>query len=353
MPETSNTSGPLPGSWRGVLGSEEFPAEKDRYHLYVGLFCPFAHRVILIRQLKGLQELLPMSVVKAYPKGDEGWRFPNSDSEYPGSTVDHLFNSSFLHEIYYRSPPTFKEYKGKFSVPVLWDKKTNQIVNNESEDIMRQLNTAFNHLLPEGPQRALNFYPSDLSTEIDEVNSWLVPDLNLGVYKAGFAADQEGYSKACATVFATLDKLQEILIAHNRPYILKDQISELDLKAYATLIRFDTIYVQHFKLNVGMIRHNYPYLHRYIKNMYFNVEGVRDTTDFKHIKENYVKSHPGINPQGIVPDGPVPNLEAWSEMCEKWRATWANPDGTLNGQIYLSYPEWLLGLRTGRLSISN
>ena len=217
---------------------------------------------------------------------------------------------------------------------------------------MRQLNTAFNHLLPKGPQRDLNFYPSDLKAEIDDINSWLVPDLGLGVYRAGFAPDQEAYSKACTTVFATLDKLQAILIDHDRPYILKNNISELDLKAYATLIRFNTIYAQHFKLNVGMIRHNYPYLHRYLKNMYFNVEGVKDTTNFKHIKENYVKSLPDINPKGIVPDGPIPNLEAWSELCEKWRATWANPDGTLNGQIYLSSPEWLLGLRKGRLSIS-
>ena len=308
---------PNPGSWRNVLGSSEFPAEPNRYHLYVGLFCPFAHRVLLTRQLKGLQEFLPLSIVAPYPKEPHGWRFPSGTDPYPGSTKDHLFDSSYLHEVYFRSPPAYKEYQGKYSVPVLWDKQTNQIVNNESEEIMRMLNTAFNDLLP--PDKAeLNFYPSKLQSKIDETNAWLVPNLNSGVYKAGFATDQESYESACRNVFVHLDKLSSILSSSSGPFVLGDLLTELDLKAYATLIRFDTIYVQHFKLNLGTIRHDYPILNRYLKHLYWKVPGFKETTDFKHIKENYSKSHPKINPLAITPLGPTPDIEAWTEDDEKW-----------------------------------
>ncbi|MCJ1369832.1 hypothetical protein MMC20_001044 [Loxospora ochrophaea] len=321
----SKLSGPLDGSFRGVLGSDEFPAERHRYHLYIGRFCPFAHRVMLTRELKELQDFLPISIVRPYPKEDGGWRFPTSDSEYPGSTVDHLFGSKFLHEVYFRSPPAYSEYKGRYSVPVLWDKKTNQVVNHESEDIMRQLNTVFNSFLPENSKvSSLDFYPERLRPEIESISSWLVADLNTGVYKAGFAPDQTSYAKACQTVFAALDRLEAILEHHNGPWILMDsQPTELDLKAYATLIRFDAIYVQHFKLNVGTIRHNYPHLHRYLKHLYWKVEGVKETTNFVHIKENYSKSHTDINPKHITPIGPVPDIEPWTEKDEAWRLTWA------------------------------
>ncbi|MCJ1315014.1 hypothetical protein MMC15_000328 [Xylographa vitiligo] len=155
----ANTS-PNADSWRHELGSRDFPVEFERYHLYVGLFCPFAHRVLLTRQLKGLQKFLPMSIVKPYPKEHGGWRFPETDTGYEGSTVDLLFHSAFLHDVYFRSPPAYSKYEGQYSVPVLWDKKTDQIVNNESEDIMRQLDAAFNDLLPKGSdERDLDIYP--------------------------------------------------------------------------------------------------------------------------------------------------------------------------------------------------
>ncbi|MCJ1397287.1 hypothetical protein MMC11_000479 [Xylographa trunciseda] len=315
-----NNTNPNTSSWRHELGSKDFPIEPDRYHLYVGLFCPFAHRVLITRQLKGLQKFLPMSVVKPYPKEDGGWRFPDTDSEYEGSTIDHLFHSPFLHDIYFKSPPTYSKYEGKYSVPVLWDMKTNQIVNNESEDIMRQLNKAFNDLLPKGSEeRALDFYPEHLREQINSINSWLLPDFCGGVYRAGFAPDQESYNKACMVVFAALDRLEELLKSHEGPYILKEQMTELDIKAYTTLIRFDTIYVQHFKVNIGTIRHNYPSVHRYLKNLYWNVEGVKETTDFRHIKENYSKSHSDINPKAITPLGPLPDIESWTEKDESWR----------------------------------
>ena len=258
-----------------------------------------------------------MSIVKAYPKNDGGWRFPKTDDEYPGSTVDHLFHSEFLHDIYFKSLPN---YEGKYSVPVLWCKKTNQIVNNESQDIMRMLNTAFNHFLPEGSkERELDFYPPDLRSQIDDINPWLMSDLNEGVYKAGFAGTQADYEKNAKIVFKTLDRLESMFKDHNGRYVLGNRTTELDIKLYNTLVRFDTIYVQHFKLTIGTIRHNYPFLTRFLKHMYWKVKGVKETTNFKHIKENYSKSHVDINPKSITPLGPFPEVEEWTEEDEDWR----------------------------------
>ncbi|KAL8875619.1 MAG: hypothetical protein Q9198_006047 [Flavoplaca austrocitrina] len=321
------------GSWRHQLGSPDFPPEPDRYHLYVGLFCPFAHRVLLTRELKGLQQFLPISIVKPYPKEGGGWRFPSTDEEYPGSTVDHLFHSEFLHDVYFRSDT---EYEGKYSVPVLWDKKTNQIVNNESEDIMRMLNTAFNDFLPahDTARRELDFYPSPLRPQINEISSWMMPNLNSGVYRAGFATDQESYEKNCRIVFATIDRLESYLSDHPRNiYVLGPHITEIDLKLYTTLVRFDVIYQQHFKLMIGSIRHNYPHLHRWLKHMYWNVAGVKETTDFKHIKENYSKSHADVNPRAITPLGPDPNIERWTEEDEQWRKDREQGPESLKGHM--------------------
>ena len=306
------------GSWTHKIGDPNFPVEADRYHLYVGLFCPFAHRVIVTRELKRLQEFLPMDIVRAFPKDDGGWRFPATNNEYPGATVDRLFHSKFLHEIYFKSDP---DYKGKYSVPVLWDKKTNQIVNNESEDIMRMLNTAFNEfLLSDSQERKLNFYPLDLQKVIDQISSWMMPNLNNGVYKAGFAPTQEMYEKNCVLVFETLDRLEAILAKEDRLFILgTTQPTEIDIKLYTTLVRFDTIYQQHFKLMIRSIRHGYPHLNRWLKNFYWNIDGIKQATNFKHIKENYAKSHGDINPKSITPLGPEPEVEAWTEADQKWK----------------------------------
>ena len=285
----------------------------------VALFCPFAHRVIITRELKGLQSFLPISIVKAYPKEGGGWRFPDTDHEYPGSTIDHLFHSKFLSEVYRKSRG---DYTGKYSVPVLWDKKTNQIVNNESEDIMRMLNVAFNHYLPENDQRReLNFYPNALKDKIDEINGWMMPNLNAGVYKAGFAADQERYDAAALVVFEALDRLEKMLKEQNSIFLIPGSPypTEVDIKLYTTLVRFDTIYQQHFKLMLRSIRHNYPHLNRWLKNFYWNVPGVKETTNFKHIKENYTKSHQDINPKSITPLGPEPEVESWTQEDEHWK----------------------------------
>ncbi|KAL2358883.1 glutathione S-transferase, partial [Cryomyces antarcticus] len=291
-----------------------FPPEKGRYHLYVGLFCPFAHRAMLACQLKGLTDFFDVSVVKPYPKGDDkgwpGWRFPKTDNEYSGATVDKLFGSEYLHEVYFKAD---KEYKGRYSVPALWDTKTNTMVNNESAELLRSLQTSFNHELP--PEFAnVTLYPEHLRTRIDEVTEWMQRDLNTGVYKAGFALDQETYDKNVIPVFGALNKLEKMVSQNGGPYVLGKELTELDVRLYATLIRFDTVYVQHFKCNLGTIRHDYPVLNNWLKTLYWNVKGFKETTNFKHIKENYTKSHADINPHAITPVGPFPDIEEGVEQ---------------------------------------
>ena len=254
--------------------------------MYIGLFCPFAHRATIVRQLKGLQEYIDISVVKPYPKGDAngwpGWIFPKDDDEYPAATVDKLFGSDYLHKIYFKAD---KDYKGRYSVPVIWDKKLNTIVNNESAELVRILQTAFDdHLSPELAE--LTLYPEYLRPRIDSIAEWMQRDLNTGVYKAGFASTQEDYDKNVPIVFAALNKLETILFDNKGPYVLGGLMTELDVRLYATLIRFDPVYVQHFKCNLGMIRYTYPVLHNWLKGMYWNHDAFRDTTDFTHIKEN-------------------------------------------------------------------
>lgn len=279
--------------------------------MHLGLFCPFAHRVLLVRHLKGLQEILPVTVVKPYPKGDQngwpGWQFPSSPDEYPGADPEPLLGARYLHEIYFKDDP---EYKGRYSVPLLWDTKTSSAVNNESLELLRDLQTAFDSLLPESsPQRSLTLYPKHLRGRIDEIGAWMQSHLNLGVYKAGFAETQAEYDKHVPAVFAALNLLERLVHSNGGPYLLGAELTELDVRAYATLIRFDTVYVQHFKCNLGTVRHDYPQLHNWLKNLYWNVPGFRETTDFRHIKENYTKSHHDINPRAITPMGPWPNVE--------------------------------------------
>lgn len=243
-----------------------------------------------------------------YPKGDSkgwpGWQFPKTDDEYPGATVDKLFGSQYLHEVYFKAD---KDYKGRYSVPCLWDKKLNTIVNNvsrtinpwaspsypcsanppskESAELMRDLQTAFNSILPKH-YADITLYPDHLSAKIDEMAEWIQRDLNTGVYKAGFAQSQESYEKGVPPVFAALNKLEKIASEKKGPYILGEHMTEVDVRVFATLIRFDTVYVQHFKCNLGMIRKEYPVLNNWLKGMYWNHEEYRNTTEFKHIKEN-------------------------------------------------------------------
>lgn len=324
--------------WHGTISTDgPFQPEKDRYHLYIGLFCPFAHRANLVRHLKGLQNVISLSVVRSYPKGDEhgwpGWKFPRDDDEYPAATVDHLFGSEYLHQIYFKADPG---YKGRYSVPMLWDKKTQTIVNNESTDLLRNLQTAFDGVLTEDgkhEEASMHFYPERLKSKIDQICAWMQADLNTGVYKAGFAPDQETYDEKALLVFAALNKLEKIVKEHGGPFALGSELTEVDIRLYPTLIRFDTVYVQHFKCNLGTIRANYPVLHNYMKGLYWGMNEVQlgngarqkitafgpATTNFKHIKENYTKSHYDVNPKAITPRGPWPHIEKgfesdWSKL---------------------------------------
>ncbi|KAF5873215.1 putative glutathione s-transferase protein [Botrytis fragariae] len=311
---------PKDGNWHGRIEvGGEFPPETDRYHLYIGLFCPFAHRVNLIRHLKGLTSILPISIVKPYPKGDDkgwpGWKFATETDPYPGATGDHLFRSKYLHQVYFRSQ---RDYKGRFSVPVLWDKKTNQIVCNESLEILRNLNTGFDSILDD-EYKILDFYPENLAVEIDEMGEWMQNEINTGVYKAGFAPNQETYDKNVVPLFKALNRMEEIIKNNGGPYVLGSEMTELDLRLYPTICRFDAAYVQHFKCNLGTIRHDYPVLNAWLKHLYWEVKGFKESTNFKHIKENYTKSHADINPKAITPMGPIPNIERgvdddWSKL---------------------------------------
>ncbi|RMY42207.1 hypothetical protein D0866_00083 [Hortaea werneckii] len=336
MATSTGSSSSMPSDWhRGpddsfhgkITSDGPFHPEKGRFHLYVGLFCPFAHRANFIRKLKQLDHYagIDISIVKPYPKGDSngwpGWRFNHPDEKnepggiYDGSTEDKLFGSRFMHEIYFRAD---KDYKGRYSVPVLWDKKLNTIVNNESHELLRDLQTAFNHLLPNDVAN-LTLYPEELQNDIDRIAEWMQADLNTGVYKAGFAPNQEVYDQKVPGPFACLNKLEAIAHSNGGPYLLGKKMTEIDVRAYATLIRFDPVYVQHFKCNLGIIRYNYPVLNNWLKHMYWDHEAFKSTTDFRQIKENYTKSHYDVNPKAITPLGPYPDIEGhyesdWSKL---------------------------------------
>ena len=315
-------------SFHGKITSDgTFQPIKSRYHLYIGIFCPFASRANFVRKLKQLDQYAGMdvSIVKPYPKGNEkgwpGWRFnhPKEEGEpggiYEGATEDKLFGSRFLHEVYFKAE---KDYKGRYSVPVLWDKQLKTIVNNESHELLRDLQTAFNGLLPK-EIADITLYPVELQQCVDRIADWMQSDLNTGVYKAGFAPDQETYSSKVPGPFACLNKLESIAYSNGGPYLLGKKMTELDVRAFATLIRFDTVYVQHFKCNLGTIRYNYPVLDNWLKHMYWDHEAFKSTTDFRHIKENYTKSHYDVNPKAITPLGPYPDIEKgyegdWSKL---------------------------------------
>ncbi|HEU4977216.1 MAG TPA: glutathione S-transferase family protein [Baekduia sp.] len=265
---------------------EERPAP-GRYHLYVSLACPWASRAVIVRQLKRLQDVLPMTVVD--PERDErGWRF---DPERP----DPINGFRLLREAYEGTEPGFD---GRVTVPVLWDTQERRIVNNESADIIRMLNRWSDH----GP----DLYPADLRPAIDELNERIYHCVNNGVYRAGFATTQEAYEEAFDELFGTLDWLDDLLAT--RRYLLDDQITEADWRLFVTLVRFDAVYVGHFKCNLRRID-DYPHLSGYLRDLY-QQPGVADTVDFDHIKRHYYRTHPALNPTRIVPKGPA--LDLWT-----------------------------------------
>lgn len=279
--------------WIAADPEAEFPAAPGRYHLYVSLACPWAHRTLIFRSLKRLEAAISVSIVEPF-MGDQGWVFGDA----PGATLDGVNGHKALYEVYRQAKP---DYTGRVTVPVLWDKQTGQIVNNESAEIIRMLNSAFDAF----GDAAIDFYPAALRPEIDRVNALVYDAINNGVYKAGFATTQEAYEEAFDSLFAALDQLEARLSGQR--YLVGDRLTEADWRLFTTLVRFDAVYFSHFKCNRRRIV-DYPALSGYLRELY-QVPGVAATVDLDHIKQHYYRSHTGINPNGIVPKGPQLDLD--------------------------------------------
>jgi len=281
----------------GATGTDGFAASAGRYHLYVSLACPWAHRTLILRALKGLEQIVPVSVTH-WLMAEQGWTFAHGEGVIP----DPLFNSRYVHELYTRADPN---YTGHVTVPVLWDKHTQTIVNNESAEIIRMFGTAFDAM----GAKPGDFYPKDKREEIDAINARVYDTLNNGVYKAGFATTQSAYEEAVVPLFDTLDWLEEKL-GQSR-FLLGDHLTEADVRLFTTLVRFDAVYNGHFKCNIRRIV-DYRNLWAYTRDIY-QLPGVAPTVNFLHIKRHYYMSHKRINPTGIVPVGPVLDFEAPAE----------------------------------------
>ncbi|WP_010172473.1 glutathione S-transferase family protein [Pseudomonas sp. PAMC 25886] len=278
----------------GPTGEGGFKAEAGRYHLYVSLACPWAHRTLILRKLKGLESLIDVSVV-SWLMLENGWTFDKTH----GSSGDKLDDFTYMHQRYTADTAS---YTGRVTVPVLWDKKLKRIVSNESAEIIRMFNSAFNALT--GNQ--MDFYPEALRSTIDALNERIYPAVNNGVYRAGFATSQKAYEAAFDDVFAELDHLEQHLGEHR--YLAGEYLTEADVRLFTTAIRFDAVYYSHFKCNLRRIA-DYPNLSNWLRELY-QWPGIAETVDFAHIKGHYYASHRTINPTGIVPKGPLQRFEA-------------------------------------------
>ena len=281
-----------PDGSAGVSGTGGFKAEPGRYHLYVSLACPWANRTMIFRSLKGLEEHISVSVVHWY-MAENGWTFEPAEGVIP----DPISEADFLYEVYTKADPG---YSGRVTVPVLWDKKTNTIVSNESSEIIRMFNSAFDG----AGAKPGDFYPEALRAEIDDINDRIYSTVNNGVYKAGFATTQPAYEEAVIPLFETLDWLEKRL--SQQRYLLGDSLTEADWRLFTTLVRFDPVYVGHFKCNIRRLA-DYPNLWAYTRELY-QFDGVAQTINMFHIKHHYYVSHTSINPYGILPAGPDSDL---------------------------------------------
>ena len=273
----------------GPTGQAGYKAEANRYHLYVSLACPWASRTLMIRTLKGLEDMISISVVHPLML-EHGWTFEEGE----GVIGDPIFQARYLHEIYTAVKP---DYTGRVTVPVLFDKKTKTIVNNESSEIIRMLNTAFDGL----GAKSGNYVPDQWLEEIDTVNDFVYHRINNGVYKAGFATKQEVYEEEVTTLFAALDQMEERLAGQD--YLVGNRLTEADIRLFTTLVRFDAVYFGHFKCNLKPLT-AYPNLWAYTKRIY-QLPGMAQTVNFDHIKRHYYGSHKTINPTGVIPLGPT------------------------------------------------
>ncbi len=278
----------------GQSGQPSFKAEADRYHLYVSLACPWAHRTLIFRQLKGLQKVIGVTVVDP-DMLNNGWELTGRHN----SDKDELNDHSYLYQLYQQSEP---DYSGRVTVPVLWDKQQRRIVNNESSEIIRMFNSAFNGITG----NHADYYPSTLQTKIDEINERVYQDINNGVYRCGFATTQTAYDAAFDTLFKALDFVENIL--SQQPYLAGDQITEADWRLFTTLVRFDAVYVGHFKCNRQRIA-DYQNIDNYLRELY-QIAGIGETVNMAHIKQHYYVSQTTINPTQIVAKGPTLDFDA-------------------------------------------
>ena len=279
----------------GPSGTDGFAAESGRYHLYVSLACPWAHRALIFRALKGLTDHIGVSVMHPDMFGD-GWELR---ADYPGATGDKLFGLTFLRDLYLQADP---QMTGRVTVPVLWDTARNTIVSNESSEIIRMFNTVFDGITGNTD----DYWPAHLRDEIETINTRIYDTINNGVYKAGFATSQAAYDAAVHPLFDSLDWLEGLL--STRRYLLGEAVTEADWRLFSTLIRFDLVYHQHFKCNRARIV-DYPNLWAYLRELY-QWPGVAETVNFDHIVRHYHHSHRTINPHGIIPINPVPDFES-------------------------------------------
>lgn len=270
----------------------EHPFEEGRYHLYVSLACPWAHRTLIFRKLKGLESAISLSTVHPHML-DQGWTFEEGEGVVP----DPIHGARYMHQVYTAADP---HYSGRVTVPVLWDKKKGTMVNNESSEIIRMFNDWHRG------EDDLDFYPAELRQEIDQVNDRVYHNVNNGVYKAGFATTQKAYEEAVTALFDALDWLENRLSA--KRYLCGDRLTEADWRLFTTLVRFDPVYVGHFKCNLRRI-YDYPSLQGYLKELY-QIPGIAETVNFQHIKQHYYYSHDTINPTRIVPVGPDQDLQS-------------------------------------------
>lgn len=278
----------------GPHGEGGFKAAAGRYHLYVSLACPWAHRTLIFRRLKGLEPLIDVSVVH-WLMGEQGWTFDPG----PGVVADPVNHATRLYAVYLKADP---RYSGRVTVPVLWDRERGTVVSNESADIIRMFNSAFDDV----GARAGDYFPAHLREQIDEVNARVYDTVNNGVYKAGFATTQQAYEEAVTPLFASLDWLEARL--GQQRYLCGDTLTEADWRLFTTLVRFDAVYVGHFKCNLKRIA-DYPQLSGFLRELY-QMPGIAETVNFQHIKGHYYQSHGMINPTGIVPMGPLLDLDA-------------------------------------------
>ncbi|GGB80587.1 glutathione-dependent reductase [Marinobacterium zhoushanense] len=279
----------------GPSGEAGFAAESGRYHLYVSYACPWAHRTLIMRALKGLEPMISVDVVHPLML-ENGWTF---DRGFDGATGDSLFGSGYLHQLYTRAQP---DANGRVTVPLLWDKKRQTIVSNESSEIIRMFNTAFD---AEGAAEG-DYYPARLKAEIDDWNGLIYRSVNNGVYRAGFATSQSAYDDAVHELFDVLGHLERHLSGQR--YLVGNSLTEADIRLFTTLVRFDPVYVSHFKCDLHRIQ-DYPALSGYLRDLYQR-PAFRSTTRFDHIREHYYRSHKGINPSGVIPVGPEFDLDA-------------------------------------------